>query len=371
MSNGNDVPKSRFERSMDLIKKAQGPDAVRRFEEIKAQSRRIQEQVHLGLIPMPPIIIDGEEVSVVSHGSKPGTFNLDGIKFYESIFSAIKSGRNPVVLTIPAIAGSVFATLANRGMEPGLICLDDAMDKAKQDFAAVIAKEINADVEIQRIRDDKGVTDGSQDHLPDHIFIITVLGSSEIDNQNFSDSGSKDNDGKLEGVAEEFFKLPGCSYETLILGKFIKPDGTELKLPNTGIDSFLSLIEYWNEFTGQLLPNILGSLKDWQQYEQVLKKLVLQIEDHTPKEVIEKLNQALLRTGFLLISLTKQAEAIINLNAHIKTLTQFPCEISLELEEMLLRLDSLAGELYITSMDGSKASKELVDLHENIVKLYG
>lgn len=143
--------------------------------------------------------------------------------------------------------------------------------------------------------------------------------------------------GQLPGLAKAFFEAPGPSYDTLVLGKLVKPDGTELNLPNCGINSFASFESYGKKLES-LYETIILAIQ--QNTDSTRKRIsqTLWLENKAIEEAWKKVER-------LTEAQTKQARELLALYRDIQKRIPLPVTIEPNLEAELLRLDDLHHQL--------------------------
>ncbi len=154
----------------------------------------------------------------------------------------------------------------------------------------------------------------------------------------------------LPELAQEFFNAPG-SYETLVLGKFMRYDGTELVLPNCGINSFHTLEAYREKFERDLVPIIQATFRST---VSIKIRVLASIHRSNPK-VLEVLHKAIKTEE----AKTKKAEEIRSQLKKIQQRTMLPVTIDKQLETDLLSLDKLHAELKQIMLDANQTASEL------------
>lgn len=172
--------------------------------------------------------------------------------------------------------------------------------------------------------------------------VIDQIRSSENHNQE---------SGHMSELAKAFFEAPGPSYETLILGKFMRYDGTELILPNCGINSFYELQEYGEKFNRDVLPLIQTATQD---VIRIKLRIMASKYSNDPKVLA-----ALRKVETTNESAIKKAE---ELRVHFKKIQQeiiLPVTIDEQLEKDLLALDRLHAELVKIMLDVNEVQSKL------------
>lgn len=172
MGIGDDKPKSAFEAAMDSAAREAGDAGVDYLGRIKTEAALIAAKVQTGLLPVPPVEINGEKITIIER-EEAGTFTVNGIVFFETVEKIVRSGKNPITIKISGISAGILANAIDR--KPGLKNIDDSMRKLAHSIEMQLDEDCVAQVQVSLHRDDHGVKDGSQIPPPDYIFSINVL----------------------------------------------------------------------------------------------------------------------------------------------------------------------------------------------------
>lgn len=173
-------------------------------------------------------------------------------------------------------------------------------------------------------------------------------------NINSPQDHSKEQD-HLPGLAKAFFEAPGPTYETLVLGKLVKTDGTQLNLPNCGINSFASFQRYGEEFES-FYKNIIQVTERQTASTRGKIALTLQSGNKAIEEAWKKVEK-------LIVAQTKQAQELLALYHDIQKRIPLPVTIDSNLEKALLRLDALQHQLeqsMTATLEAQKAFHALI-----------